>query len=83
VPLDPRRRLDGEPIGAAVDTAGSLLRRLAVPTPRTPLRTEAERWALDLPNDWERLRRQVPALVTWTWPWKSARNWALGPARCS
>ncbi|MGN2641275.1 aminoglycoside phosphotransferase family protein [Nocardia takedensis] len=61
--LDERRSLEGEPIAAAVPIIATLLRRLAVPAPdglTRDLRVEAERWATELPRDWERLGRPLP-----------------------
>jgi streptomycin 6-kinase len=60
--LDARRTLDDEPIGFAVETASRLLRRLSVPTPglRRTMRTEAARWAEQLPETWNRLGRPLP-----------------------
>lgn len=64
--LDSERMLEGEPLDFAVETAGRLMRRLAVPAPpglgRT-LRGEATRWARELPGTWERLGRPLPRVM--------------------
>lgn len=61
--LDSDRMLDDEPIDFAVETAGRLLRRLAVPAPaglRRTMRGAASRWAEQLPATWDRLGRPLP-----------------------
>ncbi|MFE7801279.1 aminoglycoside phosphotransferase family protein [Nocardia sp. NPDC057440] len=61
--LDPSRSLETEPIDAAVPIIAGLLRRLAIPAPSglsRDLRTEAERWAEELPSEWERLGSPFP-----------------------
>jgi streptomycin 6-kinase len=61
--LDSDRMLDDEPIDFAVETAGRLLRRLAVPAPaglRRTMRGEASRSTEQLPATWDRLGRPLP-----------------------
>ncbi|MEV6561331.1 aminoglycoside phosphotransferase family protein [Nocardia sp. NPDC051756] len=61
--LDSTRSLETEPIDDAVRIAADLLRRLAIPAPPglgRDLRTEAERHAIELPRDWQRLGRPFP-----------------------
>jgi streptomycin 6-kinase len=61
--LDAARTLDHEPIGYAVETAGSLLRRLAVPAPpelSRELRVEAAETAEELPGVWRELGEPFP-----------------------
>ncbi|WP_405166900.1 aminoglycoside phosphotransferase family protein [Nocardia sp. NBC_01499] len=56
--LDSTRSLVTEPIDEAVRIATGLLRRLAIPAPLglgRDLRHEAERYAAELPRDWQRL----------------------------
>jgi streptomycin 6-kinase len=68
--LDAERSLDDEPIDLAVEVAGSLLRRLAVPAPAglsRDLRIEAAELAEELPRSWDKFgvlpRRLVDAAV--------------------
>ncbi|KAA8887262.1 aminoglycoside phosphotransferase [Nocardia colli] len=61
--LDSSRSLETEPIDDAVRIAAGLLRRLAIPAPPglgRDLRTEAERHAVELPQDWQRLGEPFP-----------------------
>jgi streptomycin 6-kinase len=61
--LDAARTLDHEPIDYAVETAGSLLRRLAVPAPADlsrELRVEAAKTAEELPGAWRELGEPFP-----------------------
>jgi streptomycin 6-kinase len=56
--LDSARVLETEPIDNAVEVAGGLLRRLAVPAPAglgRSMRADAERWAEALPVRWRRI----------------------------
>ncbi|MFD0364155.1 aminoglycoside phosphotransferase family protein [Nocardia sp. GCM10030253] len=61
--LDPSRSLETEPIEEAVHIIATLLRKLAIPAPpgmSRDLRRESERWAAELPKDWERLGSPFP-----------------------
>ncbi|GAB2974343.1 aminoglycoside phosphotransferase family protein [Amycolatopsis acidiphila] len=58
--LDPTRTLAVEPIGAAVEIAARLLRRLAVPAPASIRRLPAARLAEELPAKWRRLGEPIP-----------------------
>ncbi|MFC9435534.1 aminoglycoside phosphotransferase family protein [Nocardia sp. NPDC057030] len=61
--LDSSRSLATEPIGDAVRIAAGLLARLAIPAPPglgRDLRIEAERHAVELPGDWQRLGEPFP-----------------------
>jgi streptomycin 6-kinase len=60
--LDPDRMLHTEPIDEAVEVAGSLLRRLAVPAPPLlrSVRQVAGRWVTELPAESKELGGPVP-----------------------
>jgi streptomycin 6-kinase len=61
--LDATRTLDHEPIDYAVETAASLLRRLAVPAPTglsRELRVEAAKAAEELPGNWREFGEPFP-----------------------
>jgi streptomycin 6-kinase len=60
--LDPQRSLEGEPLAQAIDTAGRLLRRLAIPAPAgaRSLQALAAELRRSLPERWERYGRPLP-----------------------
>ncbi|MEV0294657.1 aminoglycoside phosphotransferase family protein [Nocardia sp. NPDC050710] len=64
--LDAGRSLEDEPIDDAVRIISVLLRRLAIEGPSDisrSLRTEAQRWALELPEQWRRLGQPFPRVL--------------------
>lgn len=60
--LDPHTTLESVPLHDAVRIAARLLRRLCVPCPDGPpsLRARAERWTVELPDEWKRLDHDIP-----------------------
>lgn len=62
--LDHRRSLNDVEIGEAVETAGRLLRRLAIPAPPgfRPLKLVAQDISRALPQRWEQYHRPMPRL---------------------
>ena len=60
--LDEDTTLESVPLADAVPIAAGLLRRLSVQCPDGPpsLRTRAERWCAELPDEWDSLEHEIP-----------------------